>query len=120
MVQQANSHSLLKAAATAPRGMQASLYQQAALKAIDEGNADRARQIANDHLNPTERGIVLQMADTQQLTRKSDDGAIEGIRQSLARLPSDEDRIQMALQVSSALQKDNPKLALQILGEAKK
>ena len=41
---------LVQAAATAPQQMQSRLYQQAAYKAIEEGDTDRARQIANDHL----------------------------------------------------------------------
>src|SRR5262249_2649931 len=41
---------LVQAAATAPQQMQTRLYQQAAYKALDEGDTDRARQIATDHL----------------------------------------------------------------------
>ena len=41
---------LIQAAAMAPPQMQPRLYQQAAYKALEEGNADRARQIATDHL----------------------------------------------------------------------
>src|SRR5712671_3169095 len=49
-MQQGTSDSLLTVAGTAPPQMQPMLYRQAAQKAVDEGNSDRAVQIANDHL----------------------------------------------------------------------
>jgi hypothetical protein len=120
LMQQGTSESLLTAAATAPTGMQAGIYQRAAIKALEEGNADRARQIANDHLNPAQRGPLLQRIETQQLARKTGDEAIEGIRQALTRLPTDEERLRMLLQLAASAQKDNAKLALQILSEAQR
>lgn len=120
LMQQGTSESLLSAAATAPTGMQAGIYQRAAIKALEEDNTERARQIANDHLNPAQRGTVLQMIETRQLARKAGDDAMESIRQALTRLPSDEERVRMLLQVAASAQKDNPKLALQILSEAQR
>lgn len=120
LVQQGTSESLMNAAATAPMGMQSGLYQQAATKAIEEGNIDRARQIANDRLSGTQRNTILQRIDAQQLALKTGDDAMEGVRQALARLSSDEERLRMLLQLSATTQKDNPKLALQILTEAQK
>lgn len=120
LVEQGTSESLLTAATTAPGGMQPGLYQQAAMTALDEGNPDRARQIANDHLNPSQRATVLQMANAAQLAQKSGDESIEGVRQMLAQLPSDEERVKLLLQVASSTQKDNPKLAISFLTEAQK
>ena len=56
-MQQGTSDSLLATAPSAPQMMQSRIYQQAAMRALDEGNADRARQIANDHLEPTDARI---------------------------------------------------------------
>jgi hypothetical protein len=120
LMQQGTSESLLTAAATAPPGMQSELYQQAARKALDEGNTERARQIASDHLNPAQRNAILQTIEARQLAGKAGDDAMESIRQGLYRLSSDEERVKMLLQLSGATQKDNPKLALQILIEAQK
>lgn len=120
LVQQGTSESLMSAAATAPAGMQASLYQRAAMKAMEEGNTERARQIANERLSGAQRTTLLQRIETQQLALKTGDEAMESIRQSLARLASDEERLRMLLQLSASTQKDNAKLALQILGEAQK
>ncbi len=120
LVEQGTSESLLSAATTAPGGMQPGLYQQAAMKAIDEGNPDRARQIANDHLNPAQRNTVIQMANAAQLAQKSGDDSIEGVRQTLAQLPSDDERVKMLVQLANSTQKDNPKLAIKFLLEAQK
>jgi len=119
LVQQGTTESLAAAAAAAPPGMQSSLYQQAAFKALDDGNPDRARQIANEHLDPSTRGVVLQTADLEQAALKAGAGKLEEVRQALFRLPSDEERVKMLLQLSSATQKSNPKLALQLLDEAR-
>jgi hypothetical protein len=120
VVRQGNSESILSAAATAPNYMQPMLYQQAATKALSEGNLERARQIANEHLDSAQRSSVLQSIETQQLARKASDNSMENIRQALARLPADEDRVKMLIQLSGSTQKANPKLALQILEEAQK
>lgn len=120
LMQQGTSESIMSAAATAPAGMQSSLYQRAAIKALEEGNAERARQIANERLNGPQRTMLLQRIEAQQLALKSGDEAMESIRQALARLASDEERLRMLLQLSSSTQRDNPKLAVQILGEAQK
>jgi hypothetical protein len=120
LVEQGTSESLLSAATTAPGGMQPGLYQQAAMKAIEEGNPDRARQIANDHLNPAQRNAINQMVNAAQLAQKSGDDSIEGIRQALAQLPTDEERLKLLLQLANSSQKDNPKLAVKFLTEAQK
>jgi len=59
LMQQGTADSLLALAPTAPPPLQSRLYQQAAQKALDEGNVDRARQIANDHLDSATRDAVL-------------------------------------------------------------
>jgi hypothetical protein len=120
LMAQGTSESYLSAAASAPAGMQTSLYQRAALKALEEGNPERARQIASERLSGAQRSSLLQRIEAQQLAVKSGDEAIDSIRQGLARLSSDEERLRMLLQIASTTQKENAKLALQILGEAQK
>jgi hypothetical protein len=120
LMQQGTSESFMNAAATAPANVQPMIYQQAATKALEEGNTDRARQIANDHLNGPQRNTILQRIEAQQLALKTGDDAMESIRQAIARLSSDEERLRMLLQLSATAQRDNPKLAVQILAEAQK
>jgi hypothetical protein len=119
LMQQGTSDSLMNAATNAPPGLQTILYQQAALKAIDEGNVERARQIASEHPEADARGVVSQAIDTQAALRKVKANQLEDVRQTLARLPSDDDRVALLLQLADAAGKDDQKLALQFLEEAR-
>lgn len=110
---------LVQAAASAPQQMQARIYQQAAYKALDEGDTDRARQIATDHLQSTARDTVMQRIDFRELSKKAETARIEDIRQTVARLQSDNEKIDLLLQVATDAQTSNPKLALQVLDDAR-
>jgi hypothetical protein len=114
-----SSEALLQAAATAPRAMQSRLYQQAADRALEEGNTDRARQIANDFLQAGPRASVVQRIDFREMARKADGARLDEIRQNLARLSSESEKVSLLLQIAGDLQKDNPKAQLQLLEEAK-
>jgi hypothetical protein len=115
----ATADSLVQAAANAPPQMQPRLYQQAALKALDEGNADRARQIATNHLDVRMRDTVMKRIDFRELATKAEDTRLEEVRQSLARLTSDNERVDLLLQLAGDVNKRNPKLARQLLEEAR-
>gem|GEM_PF-260595 len=110
---------LVQAAAAAPQQMQPRLYQQAAFKALEEGDAERARQIANDHLQSNARDTVMQRIDFSELTKKAEGARIEEIRQMVARLQTDNEKIELLIQLAGDAQKTNQKLALQLLEEAK-
>ena len=110
---------LVQAAANAPQQMQSRLYQQAAIKALEEGDTERARQIATDHLQNNARDQVMQRIDFREMATKAEGARIEEIRQAVARLQSDNQKIEMLLQVARGTQKTNPKLAMQLLEEAR-
>lgn len=110
---------LLQAAAMAPPQMQSRLYQQAAFKALEEGNTERARQIATDHLQANARETVMQRIDFREMAQKAEGARLEEIRQTIARLQSENEKIDMLLQFARDTQKVNPKLATQLLEEAK-
>jgi len=118
-MQQGTSESLEAAAKTAPPQMQSRLYQQAARKAVDEGNTDRALQIANDHLDESTRNSIMQAVDFKRLTTTASAEKLEEIKQKLAGLPSDSDRVKYLIDLSTSTQKDNPKLALRFLDDAR-
>ena len=82
----ATTDSLLQAAATAPQQIQSRLYQQAAYKALEEGDTDRARQIANDHLTNNVRDTVMQRIDFRELAKKAEGARLDEIRLSVSRL----------------------------------
>ena len=113
------AETLVQAAAVAPPQMQSRLYQQAAYKALDEGDTNRARQIATDHLPANARDAVIQRVDFRELAQKADAVRLEDIRQVIARAPSEDDKLDLMLQFARDTQKVNPKLALQLLEEAK-
>jgi hypothetical protein len=113
------SDALLQAAQNAPPQMQSRLYQQAAYKAIEEGNTTQARQIANDHLQNNARDVVIQRVDFKEMAMKADGTRLADIRQSVSRLQTDNDKIDMLLQVAGDVQKTNQKVALQLLEDAR-
>ncbi|MEN3326875.1 MAG: hypothetical protein V7638_1682 [Acidobacteriota bacterium] len=115
----ATTDSLLQAAATAPQQVQSRLYQQAAYKALEEGDTDRARQIANDHLTTNVRDTVMQRIDFRELAKKADGARIDEIRQSVSRLQTDNEKLDLLVQIAGDTQKTNPKLAVQVLEDAR-
>jgi len=132
LMQQGTTDSLLAAAPAAPPQLQSRLYQQAAQRALDEGDVDRARQIANDHLDATTRDRVLQKVDFQLIAKKVEANNMDELRQTLGSLRSDDERIELLLQLAAQAQWATPeqkpalaapgdtKLALKFLGEAQR
>jgi hypothetical protein len=118
-MQQGTADGLLAAAASAPPGVQPRLYQQAAFRAIAEGNPERARQIAADHLDADMRAVIADAIAEQQTLRKAKANQLEDVRQQLARLTTEEERVQLLLQLADAVRPDNPKQALQFLDDAR-
>jgi hypothetical protein len=118
-MQQGTSDSLAAAASTAPPQIQPRLYQQAAQKAVDEGNSDRALQIANEHLDESGRNSIMQAVDFKKMATTASPERLNEIKQKLAALPSDSDRVKYLIDLSTATQKDNPKLALRFLEDAR-
>lgn len=113
------SDALVQAAATAPAQMQSRLYQQAAYKALEEGNTDRAKQIATDHLQANARDNVMQRIAFSEMAQKGESARLDEIRQTIARLQSDEQKIDMMIQLAHDTEKNNPKLASQLLEDAR-
>lgn len=118
-MQQGTSDSLMSSAANAPQAVQSRIYRQAALKALAEGDADRARQIANDHLEAGTRESVLRSVEFSQLADNAEASKIDDVRQKLSRLISDDERIELLLRLSTTARADNQELALQLLDEAR-
>ena len=119
VMQQGDSESLANAASVAPPPLQPRLYQEAARKAVDEGNTDRALQIANDHLDEPSRNSIMQAVDFKKLATTVSPEKMSEIRQKLAALPSDSDRVKFLADLAVASQKDNPKLALRFAEDAR-
>lgn len=113
------SDTLIQAASTAPQQAQTRLYQQAAIKALEEGNIDRARQIATDHLQANARDSIMQRINFRELSLKGENARLDEIRQTIARLQSDNEKLNMLIQLAHETRQTNPKLANQLLEEAR-
>jgi hypothetical protein len=100
--------------------MQNRIYQQAAMKALDEGDVTRAQAIADDHLEPNMRAVVSQAIEFRKITNKIENMSIDEVRTTLASLSSDNQRTDLLLQLAAAAQKKNTKLARQLLDEAQR
>ena len=114
-----NADALVQAAATAPPQMKTRLYQQAAYSALEEGDTDKARQIANDHLQNNARDVVMQRIAMREMTKKAEGARLEEVRQAVARLQSDNQKLDLLIQAAKDTQKTDPKLAVQFLEEAR-
>jgi hypothetical protein len=119
LMQQGTSQSLATAAASAPRQAQARIYRMAAMRALDEGNTDFARQIANDHLEPAARDAVLKSAEARELAKNSTAKTLDDVRQTMVAMPSDNERVAFLLRLAESNKKDNRDFALQVLDQAR-
>jgi hypothetical protein len=119
LMSQGSTDDLLALARTAPPQMQSRIYQRAATKALEEGNADQARQIASDYLDGNARDRILQQVEFKQVSAKVDTTRLDELRATLNGLRSDDERIDLLIQLSFTSRNDNPKLAVQLLDQAK-
>jgi len=120
IVQQGNSDAILQAAAQATPDMQQRLYQQAAIKAVNEGNPEHAAQIAADKLTPAQQNSVQQQIERQKMMNAAIAGKAEERQQLMARLRTNEEKVSMLAQLATAsVQQGNKKLATQLLEEAR-
>jgi len=118
VMQQGDSESLLAAAGNAPGPLQSALYRQAAQRAIDEGNTDRALDIAN-RLDETQKNLVIHEVELKKLATNVTEEKLNEIKQKLAALPNDGDRVKYLVDLAGATQKENPKLALRFAEDAR-
>jgi hypothetical protein len=119
MNQNSTSDSLVTAASQSSPQIQSRLYQMAAQRAIDEGNTDKALDIATNHLDENGRNAIMQAVDFKKLTTTASPEKMNEIKQKLAALPSDNDRIKYLIDLAKATQKDNQKLAVRFMDDAR-
>jgi hypothetical protein len=120
LIRSGSVDAIVQAAPNAPTQVQSRLYQQAAVKAAREGDIERARQIANDHLQEGQRNQVTQEVERQVALRQVAEGEIEGAQHALSQMRSDRDRVGLLIQMANAaMKKKDQKLASQLLQEAR-
>ena len=89
------------------------------MKALDEGNSDRAREIATQHLDSTARDTVLRAVDVRKTGASTGTNKLDEIRQTLASAQSDDERVSLLLRFADSVKAETPKLALQLLDDAR-
>jgi hypothetical protein len=120
LVQKGDSQALMDAAAKADPEMKKALAGQAIIKAIGEGEFDRARQLINEHMtDPRQRKQMQASLNRQMLQHASMLGKIDEARPLFAKLASEERATLLAQFAVAALGKGDKKLALQLLDEAR-
>jgi hypothetical protein len=120
LIQTGSVEALLEAAAKSSEKMRDMLYEQAAWKAIQSGDSDRARQIVNDNVKDSAtRDRLLESFESYSLWNSIEKEKMDEAREKIARLKSKELRASILTQLamSAALKKDR-KLALQFLSDA--
>jgi hypothetical protein len=111
---------MLEAAQKAPPEVRESLYTQAAWKAFNEGDAERARQIVENISNPQQRGQMRRNIEMQLQSRAVQQGNYAEARAAVARLGTFEEKASALMQIAgAALSKNDAKAARQALDEAR-
>jgi hypothetical protein len=120
-LQKGSLDDMLGLAAKASPELREQLYQQAAWKALGQGEGERARQIINDSItNPVERRRMLEEVERQIAMKAAGENKLEMARLALTRLRTNEDRALALTQLASVVSgKGDKKTALLLLEEAR-
>jgi len=111
---------MLEAAQKAPREVRDSLYMQAAWKAFNEGDAERARQIAENISNPQQRGQMRRNFEMQANWRAVQQGDYASAHAAVSHLSTFDEKASALMQIASAaFSKGDTKTAIQMLEEAR-
>ncbi len=119
--QKGSVEDLLALASKYPAEMRNQVYQQAAWKAMNDGDIGRARQIAEDYVSDAvQRRQLLNQFESQLIWKSINANDLSEARALLSKtLPVDQ-RIELLTRIASMLMaKDNKKEALQCLNEAR-
>ena len=121
LMQNGSLEDVIEAAGKAPPEARSGYYQQAAWKAMGQGDATRARQLINDHISdPVQRSQMLTQIDRDAAWRELGQGKLAEARQLLARLRSSEERVGLLAQMAAMAQgKGDHQMARGLLEEAR-
>lgn len=109
---------LMEAAKTAPSDVADSLVQQAAMKAINQGDDERARQIIENIADPRRRADMKSQLVRQAFYRARQQKKLAEARAFLSRLPLEEQVVLLAQLAASSAAEGDKAAAFQLLGEA--
>ena len=111
---------MLEDAAKAPEEVRSGLVSMAAMKLMNSGDLDRARQVINDNMRGQEREQMLALVERTELARAIEKGDTEAAKAVAARVKSKERRAAALAELAVAFAaKDDRKSALLLLEEAR-
>ncbi|HET8677239.1 MAG TPA: hypothetical protein VFO63_15695 [Blastocatellia bacterium] len=110
---------LVKAAAKTPEEFRDQVYQHAAMKALEEGDTDRARQIINEHIPEPRRATLLVDVEQRSVLREAERGKLGEAKTLLSHVPP-EGRAALLVQAAAAvIGKGDNKVVIELLEEAR-
>lgn len=116
---QGSAEALAEAAAKAPAEVGDDLYAEAAFKALDGGDAERARQLLGNISDPHRRAVKTRLLEQQLLQLSLARGKLEDAAQRLPQGATAEERVAALLYLSAlAGQRKEAGLARRFLSEA--
>lgn len=116
--QTGTAEELMQAAKTAPPGVSEGLLQQAAWKAIGQGDFDAAHQIVEKIADPRQRTDMALNLVRRSFERAQSEKKLSEARALLSRLPTEERAVLLAQMATSIGTDGNKSTALELLGEA--
>ncbi|HVF45507.1 MAG TPA: hypothetical protein VM936_20945 [Pyrinomonadaceae bacterium] len=120
MAESGTVEAIMEAAPKAPPEVREQLYMNAAWKAFNEGDAARARQIAENISNPQQRAQTRKSMDVQSQWRDATQGNYAAARAAASRLANPEERVNSLMQIASfAASKGDAQAARQALDDAR-
>jgi hypothetical protein len=121
VIEKGGVEEILAAAADAPEGLREALYQRAAAKMAEGGDAAGARRLINERIkNPDQRQAMLAELDGQAAFSAAQQGNLEQARKLIATLRTNEERVLALVQLAEgATAKGDKGLGLALLDEAR-
>jgi hypothetical protein len=117
LTQNGTPEALMEAAKTAPSEVVTSLVNQAAWKAINQDDDEKARQIVEQIGDPGQRVEMKKHMARRAFSRAGEQKKLAEARGLLSRLSLEEQVVMLAQLAASSVESDKP-VALQLLGEA--
>jgi hypothetical protein len=110
---------IVKAAAKTPEEFRDQVYHHAVMKALEEGDTDRARQIVNEHIPEPQRATLLVDVEQREILREAERGKLGEAKTLLSHVPL-EGRAALLVQAAAAVMgKGNNKVVIDLLEEAR-
>jgi len=120
LIQNGTPDDLVQASKIAPGGIAGHLIQQAAGKALSQGDPEAARKLASTIEDPRQRNETSLNIDRQSAYQLGEQGSFAEARAVLSRIPLVEERAGLLAQLAlRALERKGRAAAIQLLGEAR-